>query len=368
MKGWLYFTPESMTGTARFDSVWCGAEGVALRECTLAEAAQVFQGHAIQIILPMETCSWLRTPPWPTRRAPRTQALLYSVEEQLSEDVEGVHVAVGLRDTEHRYPLLIVSRSLLREVLSVLDEAGIQVGSVQIDADMLPDDQPHLVWWAGRWMLGGKVGCRLAFSDEARTFFASRLPEGLCVRDVQPDAAETAAFLAAGRKMSIDLLQGEFRVAPRRWRWSLPLLTLACLGLMSWGFSVARIQHLESEALRLHEQSLQRFQTLYPDQGRVGDLSTRFSALQARQAVGREPMATFSMLIERVLGSAEVEVRHVGFTRAQGWKVAIAVKDFTALERLRDQVERSGLPIRIDGASKHQDGVKAMLIIGVDEA
>ncbi|MFJ5298119.1 type II secretion system protein GspL [Pseudomonas sp. NPDC088368] len=367
MNRWLYFTPESLGDAERFGTVWCGSDDVEPRECTLAQAALAFQGSDVQIILPMEVCSWLRSPPWPTRRTPRTQALIYSVEDQLAEDIDALHVAVGIPDAERRYPLMITAKTLLREVLSELDQAGIRAASVHIDADLLPVDQPHLVWWAGRWLLGGKVDCRLAVPDDVRGLLEPRMPEDVCVFDEHAGAAGAAKWLIKGRATSVDLLQGEFRVLRPQWRWGPLLLTLGCLGLMTWGFGLGRIHYLESESARLYEHSLQRFQTLYPDHGRVVDLSAQLNALQAKQTAGGDPMMALSALIEQVVGSAAVEIRQVDFDRAQGWRLAIAVENFSELERLRSRAQQSGLPIRLDSASKDHDGVKAMLIMAAGE-
>ena len=64
-------------------------------------------------------------------------------------------------------------------MLALLAEAGIEVRSVFVDADVLPDDQALGVWWFGRWLLGGGLPARLALSEDGLTLLGPALPAGI---------------------------------------------------------------------------------------------------------------------------------------------------------------------------------------------
>lgn len=365
MNRWLYFTPEGIDAAPDDWPVMHGAPGVANARCTLLEAGPLLHGQAVQVILPMELCSWVRSGPWPGRRKPRAQALAYAIEEHLGEELEGVHIAIGNPDGERRYPMLIIARPVLHALLSALQEAGLQVASVRVDADLLPGDQPCGVWWAGRWLLGGALECRLALSAQALDCARLHLPDAINWQDRHCLAGDidVGALLSHDSGHAINLLQGEFRPAQRRWRWQPWLLTLACLFMLSWGFTLVRSHNLETRAADLYAQSLQHFRTLYPEQTRIVDLSAQLKALQGKDPQQRGAMTDLLQRVDELVGGSGVQVQRIEFDAAQGWRMSIRAGNFSELERLRERSQQSGVPISLDSASKDRDGVQALLIL-----
>jgi len=357
---WLYFSPQSVIGTTRFEVVRCGGQDIPMRECTLAEAGRTLQGKAVQVILPMEACSWIRSPCWPSRKRPRPMALGYAVEEHLGEDVDALHVAVGKPDVERRYPLLIIAKALLRELLGALQTAEIHVESVRVDADMLAADRPCGVGSEGRWLIGGGLEARIALSEQAMSTLRPHLPADISWQSV--DESRLPPLLMQGKGSGIELLQGEFRISHRPWRLRPVLLALACLLLMLWGCGLARIHHLEARASQLYAQSLQHFQMLYPGHARIVDLPMQFKALKAQRGDEQGPMSALLALAEQVSGDG-IEVSRAEFQITEGWKLMIVATGFHELERLRDRAEKRGLAIRLDSVSKEREGVRAVLTL-----
>lgn len=365
MSRWLYLTPEGMDAAPGDWPVRHGGPGVTPSSCSLAEAGPWLHGQAVQVILPIELCSWLRSAPWPGRRQPQAQALAYAIEEQLGEDLEGLHIAIGRPDDERCYPMLIIARPLLRSLLSALQEAGIQVAGLRVDADLLPADQACGMWWAGRWLLGGALQARLALSAQALNQVQAYLPDTIHWHEphLLADDVDINALLTHGNAQAINLLQGEFRPAQGRWRWQPWLLTLAGLFVLSWGFTQLRSQHLEARAADLYAQSLQRFRTLYPEQTRIVDLSAQLKALQGKDPQQRGAMMDLLQRVDEVIGGSGVQVQRIEFNATQGWKLTLRAGSFSELERLRERSQQSGSPVSLDNASKDRDGVQALLII-----
>lgn len=366
MTHWLYLTPHGLRDAESPWPVRCWSDAQPLRSGTLEEAGKILHGQSVRVVLPMEACSWLRSPPWPGRRTPSVQALAYAVEEQLGEDLDGLHIAVGRPDEQRRYPLLVINTRLFQRILQKLHEAGIQALSVQVDADLLPDDQPHALRWADRWLLGGALEARLALTDAALNIVESRLPDDVCRRDAdQPSAqAEICQLLCSDK--AVDLLQGQFRPQRKRWRWTPFVAVAACVFLLSWSALLIRCQHLESLAERLHVQSVRQFQALYPQQTRIVDLAAQFNAAQGSAVQEQGQMKRLIQLAEQVIGGGNVEVLRTEFGAGEGWKLTLSAASFKELERLRERAAQAALPIRLDSASKVRDGVQVVLIMGAD--
>lgn len=327
---------------------------------SLAEAARRLAGQAVQVMLPMEACSWLRSDTWPGRRPPGIQALAYSIEEQVADDLENLHLAPGNPDSARRYPLLVIDKASFAGIVELLREVGLQVTSVQVDADLLPTDRPYVAWWGGRWLLGGAMEARLAVSEPLLQPLSSRLPEGICRLD-HPQLAQVRALLTAGE--GIDLLQGVFRQPPGRRPWRALSAALLAVFILSWGFTQARSQYLEHRAARLYEQSVRQFQALYPQEVRIVDLSAQLKRLNAGEAQRSRQMARLVHLVEQVIGGSGVELQRIDYQAGVGWTLALTADDFSELERLRERGRQNGLPIRLGAASKERNRVRATLIL-----
>jgi len=191
MKNWLYLTAEGLDD-ALSDWPCCLWSATGDRQrMPLQQAAQALNGQAVDLLLPMELCSWLRSEPWPSRRRPDTQTIAFAVEEQLSEALEKLHLCVGARDTQGRYPVMGIDRKRFASVLEGLAGAGIEVRSVYVDADVLPSGQPLAVWWFGRWLLGGGLSARLTLMEDEVALLRPGLPQDIQWRDERQGNAES---------------------------------------------------------------------------------------------------------------------------------------------------------------------------------
>lgn len=364
MKTWLYLTAE---GLALPTLTWpcCRWTSTGERQrLPLDQAAQVLAGQAVDVLLPMELCSWVRSDPWPSRRQPDAQAIAFAVEEQLSEALEKLHLSPGARDSQGRYPVMVIDRERFAAVLALLAEAGIEVRSVFVDADVLPRDQALGNWWFGRWLLGGGLPARLTLSDDALVALKPVLPKDVQWRDERQDLTDIDQWLTSVHGQAINLLHGDFAAPRKRLPWRLGGLVVLALLLLDWGASVARIGFLESQARQLYSRNEQQFKTLYPDQTRIVDLALQLKALQSQEAVPQDGhIAGLVKLVEQVIGASNVDVQRIEFRESDGWKVRLTANSFTELELLRERGRQQGLPVRLDSASKEGDRVQATLTL-----
>ncbi len=76
MNTWLYLTAEGLN-TASTDWPSCLWSSAGQRRLmTLDQAARELGGQTVDLLLPMELCSWVRTDPWPNKRHPGGRPLL----------------------------------------------------------------------------------------------------------------------------------------------------------------------------------------------------------------------------------------------------------------------------------------------------
>lgn len=361
MDNWLYLGAE---GLAEPSAQWpcCLVSAAGERAVlTLGDAGHRLQGQAVHLVLPMEMCGWLQTEKWPSRRRPTVQAIAFAIEDQLSEDLEALHLSVGPRDPQGRYPLWVINKQRFAALLALATEQGITPGTVQVDADRLPNDQAYGVWWMGRWLLGGALEARLAVSVAGLAALNPCLPETICWLE----DGHAALHGHAAARLPINLLHGEFRRDRRRFPWSTALVSAALLFTLGWGFMQARSGFFEDQAQRLYARSEQQFRALYPQQTRIVDLSAQLKALQKQTRVSAQDtqVARLLKLTEQVIGASSVEVQRIEYRLGDGWKLQLTASSFAELEQLRERGQSSGLPIRLGSASKIQNRVQALLTL-----
>ena len=74
----------------------------------------------------------------PVRAASKVlKALPFAMEEQLAEDVDDLHFAMGKRDTDDRVPVAIVQREKMDAWLEQIESAGFDLAGIYSDGDSL---------------------------------------------------------------------------------------------------------------------------------------------------------------------------------------------------------------------------------------
>jgi general secretion pathway protein L len=368
MNTWLYLTAEGKDAPSGLWPCVLWSPTLQRQPMPLSQAASVLQGQAVDVLLPMEMCSWVRSEPWPSRRRPEAQAMAYAVEDQLSEALEVVHLSVGARDRDGCYPVMVIGRERLAAVLDLLREAGIEVRGMFVDADLLSGDQPCGAWWFGRWLLGAGLSARLALSQDDLALLTPLLPKDMQWLDAREAPAVIDQCLTHRPTRAINLLQGAFAPRGKRLPWRAGGWALLMLALLTWGASETRIRFLDSEARRLATQNEQRFKALYPEQSRIVDMAAQLKALQSQPVDSQNTrIAGLVRLIEQVIGASPVEVQRIEFRAGEGWKIQLTASGFTELEQLRERGRQQGMPVRLDSANKAADRVHATLTVE-DEA
>ena len=105
----------------------------------LSLAAPRTAGRRICVLVPGNDVL-LAEPDVPTKAGAKlAQVVPYALEEQLAEDIDDLHFAIGKRAVDsNRTPVAVVARSLVDEWLTLLKSSGIEPESMYADSDLLP--------------------------------------------------------------------------------------------------------------------------------------------------------------------------------------------------------------------------------------
>lgn len=333
---------------------------------SLAECAERLDGQAVALVLPVEVVSSLLVS-LPTRQARWVRkALPFAVEDMLAEDVELFHLALGEQVPDGRYRVLAVRRSLLADWLAQLQERGVQVAAIYVDADLLPRAGTQVLWLGQRGLLGGSGEARLAFNAAGW-----EQVQPLCEAPLlMQDGPAPYQLLAAGRATATDLAQGEFARRPQSQRWAIwwPVAYLAGLWLaLHLGFNLVQAWQLERQADAYAASSLALYKKLFPEDLRIVNLKAQFAEHLSQED---QRHGGFINLLEQasvaiVKAQSALTVVQVDYSQSRGdLALQIQAKDFSELEHLRQRLTEAGVAVQLGSASRDEQGVTARVVLG----
>ena len=159
-----------------------------LRSGPLLQAAQHAAGRRLCVLAPASDVL-LTTAEVPAKSGTRfAQIVPYALEEQLAEDIDSLHFAVGRRVGEgSRIPVAVVSRSLLEGWLAQLRAAGLAADCLYADSSLVPENPGQAVL-----VLSGDSVILRAAGTQPITLPLSALPEALELLRHPPSAAALA--------------------------------------------------------------------------------------------------------------------------------------------------------------------------------
>lgn len=327
----------------------------------------------------------------PQERRLLRQTLPYSLEEQLVDDVDTQHFALGALQG-NQVPVAIVEKQWLQYWLDTCTQAGLDIKQVLPEQLLLPYREHcwTLRVEVERWLV--RVGAYRGFALEPGSAAlalqllldnSAEIPQQLLVQNAQPLElllSQLPELLrgsvevleeeppAAGSP-SIDLLQGVFaRTLPWRrwwgqWQWvAIALLIAVVVHASALGVAHRRLSK-QNIALR------QQIETVYrgvEPRGVVNDpelqLRRKLKALQGHQGGGVMP------LLQQVGGALKkvdgVSVQNFTYSAQQGeLRVSITATAFKAVEATRAAIAATGLNAQLIGSNTDGDKTRAQLRI-----
>lgn len=361
----------------------------AARRGSLGEAAQESTGRRVVVLVPAADVLLAQAAVPTGNRQRARKAVPFALEEQLAEDVDTQHFALGTRGADGQWPVAVVARACMDDWLAQLHEAGILPDRIFPEALALP-----LSPGAGSLLLEADRALLRDAPCSAQSATAQTLPallDLLTARDeagielkvwhcggelpvwmepvsakVEPCADGALAVLARGLvepDALIDMLQGAYSRKEqygKLWRpWRAAAALLLAVVIVSGIQHALSLRSLKAEAAALTQQIEQVYAQAFPG-GRVVNprvqMEQQLKLLRAQQGGGD---SDFLGLLAR-LGAAFSATPGIELTGASyrdgRLDLQLTASDIQTLEKLKQQLgSQGGLDVEIQSATTGAD-------------
>lgn len=359
------------------------------RRGSLTEAALEAAGRRVIVLVPAaDVLVASATVPTGNRQRAR-KAVPFALEEQLAEDVDTQHFALGSRSADGHWPVAVVARSRMDDWLAQLHEAGILpdrlipeavtlplepgAGSLLLEADrLLLRDAPWSAQSATAQTLPALLELLIARNEagiELKVWHCGgELPVWMEPVSAKVEVCADGALSVLARGLAqpdalIDLLQGVYSRKEQYGKLWRPWRAAAALLLL--GVIVSGIQHvltlrsLKAESAALAEQIKQVYTQSFPG-GRVVDpraqMDQQLKLLRAQQGAGGNDFLGLVAQLGGVFAATPgIELTGANF-RDGHLDVELTANDIQTLEKLKQQIGgQSGLNVDIQSATTGSD-------------
>ena len=393
---------------------------------TLAEAAGSVEGRRATLVVPGDDVLLAEAVVPGGSAARAQQAVPFALEEQLADDVERLHFALGAKGKGDLWPVAALARTTMERLVAQCAEAGLRPSAVVPEPLALPRgevavDAPDAPVWTA--LLDGEEAIVRLHGHRGFTSDPALLPlmlEG-ALRDLPAraqagaagsgaggstaegadavraalhvyttpgtDPIDTAALppgltLSANDEVSrlelfalglasaphIDLLQGEFSPkqnfdkAWKPWRWTAALA--ACLALFLLIGEWLDYRRLAEREAQLDAAIAETFASALPGTRMQRPLRQMQSALEAIGAGGSD---TFIVRTEQIAASLAAQpattLRSIGY-RDGRFDLDLTTDALPTLDALKSAIEERGsLAMTVQSANREDDGVRGRVRI-----
>ncbi len=377
------------------------ARGV-IHSGTLADAAAEADGLRVLVLMPGTDCllTSVRIPG--RNRKKLLQAVPYALEEQLSDDVEKLHFAIGAELDDGSRQVAVTDKHRMETLMAALGEAGLDVqcvvpeqlavplsesgDSVLIDHDMAVVRNGEYSGYAvDSDNLGIVLSARQQDDSDLQPVLQLYVEQDASIPELGDYPSETRIehyardpldILSKGLDMkAINLLQGEFGQMgewSRIWR---PLRATAALllagVLISNAVMAVDYYRLNKESDQLKTQIEETFKKAFPETRRLvnprAQMQQKLDQLQHSQGTGNRFLNLIGQAGEVIKDTKGVEVTGANY-RGGRLDLDLKVTSLQLLDQLKQALTKTGaLSVEIQSATTESDQrVKSRLrIVGV---
>lgn len=332
----------------------------------------------------------------PTRQAGKVlQAAPYALEEQLAEDVETLHFALGPRQADGHWPVAVAAHARMQEWLRPFLDQGLRPDAIVPETLCLPAVEP-LRWsaLAEPDQVSVRNGAYSGFAcvaEDLALFMQVADPDKKAIlriivpRHFSPDftqlgwpvellpgfSAPLEALLQNLRlESSINLLQGRYSQREDLRRLWLPWRVAGALAA-AWLLLAAGLHGVE--AFKLHRaltaqeaRNLQRFREVFPSETRIVDLSAQLDQQMAALKGGRAKGALLPLLdiLSAAMRSAPGLAVQTLQYREGALYVGLSGSDLQMLENLRSWFSsQPAAALEVQSANSGAEGVQIRIKI-----
>lgn len=370
----------------------CGADlrSLKLRRGALGQAAALAMGRRIVVFAPAAEVRLARVKLPASRPAKLMQAVPFALEDQVADDIDTLHFALGPRQPDGSHPVAIVAHDRMKIWLAALHAHGLRPELLVPESLALPVDADKSRWaalanaeqvlvrhgdWAAFACAPEDLSSYLAMADADKTHslrlqVVGESPSDWSGLEWPVTLLPTPSLLYAlanhyKPELAIDLLQGAYAQSQdlqRHWKpWRLAAsLLLGWVVLAGLAYSLDSWR-MSSELERLDAANVQRFQELFPDQTRVVDLGTQLDQ-QMRALTGngaaRGPLALLEPLAQTLSATPGLKLSGMQY-REGALFLSLTATDLTVLETFRNSfANQRAARLEVQSANAESGGVQ----------
>jgi len=344
----------------------------------------------------------------PTRNKQKTrQALPFLFEDQLIEDAQSLHFAIGPLKSD-QLNIAVIEKQLLQDWLDALSGVGIQLEQAVIDTQLLSvpvngwavwcDENTALVridnnngFACDREQLVDLLAALPAVDEdndnddqivkinhlgELDLFpFTSNFPDKKIVDQIAPSRFEfvIGQYNVSKDQAPINLLQAQFaqsagRVLPNK----LAAIAASVVLLAVVGYSSLLIyqnNQLENQYVGLQEQMTLLYKSTFPKENRVIDAKVQMQGhLKKLQGTGNQTGGLLHYLatVAQVSGgrNSDIDLKQLRYNK-NSLELKFETDSLKIVEQFRNKIHKKGLTTKVLSANKDSGRVKAKVKIGV---
>ena len=351
-----------------------------LGEGSLSEAANSVDGRRAVVVVPGDNVL-LAEATIPGGSANRAQqAVPFVLEEQVADDIDDLHFALGARSGSDRYPVAVINRETMDQLREQFAGAGLRPAEVVPETLALPkyDRQPEGEVWTALYDKGQAIvrmngykgfatdsgtaelmlnGARKELDEDhaagGLVFFhtaSHQVAPALPGMEVEARHCESRLSLyAAGlcNSPTINLLQGDYSLkqqfdkAWQPWRWTFGLL--AVLAALFAGSGIIDYVRLGKEEARLDAEIENVFTRTFPGvpiRNPKAQMVSRIRAMGSGESTGSF-IEELGRISDAISSLPNTKLNSIVFNKGR-FDLDLSTDSYPSLDKLQTQLEKPG--------------------------
>lgn len=390
-KHFLYLGPEAPHQVSWAEIPAYG--GILTGRGPLAEASHL-QGQKVIVMVPGTEVLLAKAKVPRHRRRIMLQSIPFALEENLCDEVDKLHFAIGPVSEEGDVPVAVIDREMMSKWLSMLAEAGLTAARI-IPATLavpISAGQRTLVLTGDDFLLRENTWGGFAGQTANLAYFLppkQELPVRVYVNSEQPDNAEMIPtsteivdrheytelieVLAKGfqEKETINLLQGEFSPGAEWkelwYKWRLPISAAVLICIMSTTGFFLDYFSLKSANRALDRQMKTVYLQTFPDSRKVYapriQMEQKLKALRKTAGGPSRFLSTFDRAVPLLIRAPGFSLNSMRF-KSERFEFEMEIRDLQSLDKLKEDLAKvPGIVVEIKNAEKKGNLVKTRIQI-----
>ena len=378
-----------------------GTLTTAVREGSLLDAAESVEGRRATLILPADDVLLAKSVVPGNSLARAQQAIPYALEDQVADDVDDLHFALGAKSRDDEYPVAIIGRDVMDSITQRCSEAGLRPSEIVPETLALPvltaSDAGTVVWSA--LLDDGRAVVRLSNYEgfATDTAMASMMIEGALSgtsEDTQislvafstdetsqlevPEALDLElrpcdhrlALYASGldTAVRVNLLQGEYspkKNFDKNWKpWRSTAILAACICAVLLVGKFLELRQLRGQEASLDTQITAAFEQALPGTRMQRPRRQVQSALEQIGAVNNDGFTSRMAQIAASLSTQpQTELRTIGY-RSGRFDLDLNTDDVPTLDAFKSELSKRGsLNMTVQSANRENNSVRGRVRI-----